>query len=242
MKKHLLIAILFVVALLIAGIAESQIQAGRFLVGTTLFNVADQQQNNTTQIAIFYNNAGVAQSQTTTPHTIGISSGLNLWAGYFVTKNLLAGLGFTSGTASTYTTLFRYYFNHRKPDSAKFDFFLQGNVSFKYTNTDNPSTTQYFPQYDEFSSQSTSDYTNSNTTLAYGLWVGTACHLTKHWSLEALLGYIYSNTIQNYGSYTITDYYNPQNGQGYTFSNYPALKNTSNSYQGVLRLMLTYRI
>ena len=157
---------------LLQALLNRRFRAGRFLVGTTLFNVADQQQNNTTQTAIFYNNVGVAQSQTTTPHTIGISSGLNLWAGYFVTKNLLAGLGFASGTASTYTTLFRYYFNHRKPDSAKFDFFLQGNVSFKYTSTDNPSTTQYYPQYNEYSSQTTSDYTNDNTTLAYGLWVG----------------------------------------------------------------------
>ncbi|HTB32702.1 MAG TPA: hypothetical protein VK808_11780, partial [Bacteroidia bacterium] len=183
-------------------------------------------------------------SDTLKPKTLGISSSLNLTVGYFITKNLCAGLSFGPGTSSSYTTFFRYYFNHKRPDSAKFDFFLQGNISFAYTNGDHPAASEYYPYDGDGSvfSNSTTDYKTNTTTLGYGIWIGSAYHLTRHWSVEALAGFLYSNTVQSIGSYTTTaTYYGPTIINPET-TLLPALKNTSNSYQGAFRLMITYRI
>jgi hypothetical protein len=246
MKKHLIIAIVFVSALFIAGIAKAQMQAGRFLVGTTLFNVGYSGGTTITQQDGFFDptiNTYSVQSMETHPSTLGISAGLNLWVGYFVTKNVLAGLGFNSGTTNTYTTLFRYYFNHSRPDSAKFDFFVQANISYSNSNTDHPAVTEYYQPNYSYASIATTDYHTQSSTFPLTLWFGDSFHLTKHWSLEGMIGFIFSNTVSTTGAYTqSTSYYSSFTNPNPQVDNYPTLKNTTTAYQGAVRLMLTYRI
>ncbi len=235
MKKHLIVAILLVIALFIAGMANSQSQNGRFLIGFSPLNIAVGEQHSISQTA----SGTVVQADTTNPSIKSITVGLNLWVGYFATKNLCMGLGFGSGTSNSYTTFFRYYFSHAKPDSAKVDIFMQGNITFRYSITDNPSTNVNYNSYNPYYSINTSPYTISTTNFNYGLWLACAFHINNHASFETMLGFINLNQVQNTDSYTTTTY--PYSQPSYMVTT-PALKNTASTYEGALRLMVTYRI
>ncbi len=237
MKKHFLIAAISVMTFSSVGIAQQQAPPGRFLIGTDPINFYMSKQTSRNQ----YSDGGNVESDTSTSTAKTISAHINLFVGYFITKNICAGLQFGNNSTGTYSTFIRYYFNHKRPDSAKLDFFIQANTTFKYTNTDHP----YVDNVDNvsYSYNATTDYKSSETTFDFSVGLAAAYHLSRHWALEAEVGYVYGNDIQSNTSYVnTTGTFQPATSIYTTVSNVPALKSVSVSNEAALRFMLTYRL
>lgn len=239
MKKHFLIAALLVIAISFESKAQQQSALGRFIVGTspvtfTMGKTQTQQQYND-------GNSGV-QTDSTHSSTNSIASHINLFVGYFVTKNICAGLQFQKGTE--FSPFFRYYLFCKNPDSAKFDFFIQANFTYDYSNTDHPYQDEVYPTEPQLPLENytiTTDYKSTATTFDFSVGIAGAWHFTRHWALEAEVGYAYISSMQNTSSYIETTG-NINVGAPPNTNTEPALKNTSLTNEGALKLMLSYRL
>jgi hypothetical protein len=237
MKINLLLPVLLAMTAFFASINQSKAQ-GRFIIGTNPITFTYDQTKSISQ----YSEGNTVQGDTIRTTATAVKAHISLFAGYFITKNICAGLSFDANSTGTYSTFIRYYFNHPRPDSAKFDFFIQANGTISYSNTDHP----YYTTNNTLDSViiATSDYKVSQSTISAGLGFAAAYRFTRHWALEAEIGCTLSNSNTITGSYTTTDTYYDKSGLRNTNSlnTTPALKNSSMVYEPGLKLMLSYRL
>jgi hypothetical protein len=248
-KKHLLVKSFIIIAASAQLSAQQAIPLGRFLIGTNLVAFTVENQTVVTQYSNYstYNNQEYIQTDSTHTTSNALKAHISLFVGYFVTKNICAGLQFGANSTGTYSTFIRYYFCQKKPDSTKFDFFIQANGTLSFSSTDNPYQIQTYPYagYGSEASYSTSDYHNNQNTYDVGLGLAGAYHLTRHWALEAEAGFTYADGVVSTGAHdAITSYYSNMNNTAPPPVNQTTLptKNKTITEEGFLRLMLSYRI
>jgi hypothetical protein len=250
MKKNKFIAVLIILAVSFNSKAQQQAPLGRFIIGTSPFAISMSRQTGINQNLYSFNNNNATeysvQSDSVRSTSVVIKAHISLFVGYFLTKNICAGLQFGANSTGTYSTFIRYYLSHKNPDSAKFDFFFQANGTLSFNSIDNPAITNYYPfeAYGSKQSISTSDYKSSQNAWNIGIGLAFAYHLTRHWALEAEVAFLYSSNVTTNGSYVQTTNYYSSQVSSYTSNTsfIPSLKNTLYTNTGALRFMLSYRI
>lgn len=232
MKKYLFITVVCGLLFPFIGMAQKQGSLSRFIVGTEPLNFAIEN----TKFQNQNNDGGIIPvTNTSSTNSQIVSAHINLFVGYFVTKNICTGLQF--GKNAILSPFIRYYPFHKNPDSSKVDFFLQANFTFNASNTNYPYRED--TTFDNYNT--TSAYSVTTTIFDFGIGAAVAWNFTRHWALEGEIGYVYKNSVTNTGSYTETSG-NPNLGAPPQVATVPALKNTDLTNEGALRFMLSYRL
>lgn len=235
MKKYLFITMICGLLFPFTGMAQKQPALSRFIVGTNPFDFSVTGSNSQMQ---YSDGSSIPMTNSNKFTTDAISAHINLFVGYFVTKNICAGLQF--GKNTILSPFIRYYLFRKNPDSSKVDFFLQANFTVDYTNVKYPDqVNNYENGYEE-----TSAYSVNTTIFNFGVGAAVAWHFNRHWSLEGELGYIYENSVINTGSYNSTTVQiDPITGNRIVNGGIsPTIKNTNLTDGAALRLMLSYRL
>ena len=234
MAKHFVIVALLLSTISFTAIAQQQGALSRFIVGTDPLNFTMA----TTTNQIQYTGVNIPVTSSNKSTTIDISAHINLFVGYFVTKNICTGLQF--GKNTILSPFIRYYLFRKNPDSSKVDFFLQANFTFDYNSLSHPDQENaYGNGYSDMT-----PYSINTTLFNFGVGAAIAWHFNRHWSLEGEIGYVRENSVISTDSYTITTVQiDPVRGiRTISSSVSPGTKNTSLTNEGVLRLMLSYRL
>lgn len=235
MKKYIVIAALFMVVIPFTVKAQQQGALSRFIVGTDPLNLTTESTKSQTQ---YTDGSAIPVTNANSTNTESISAHVNLFVGYFITKNICTGLQF--GKNTVLSPFIRYYPFRKNPDSSKVEFFLQANFTFNSTNTN-------YPYHDDTAyngSTATAAYSVSTTIFDFSIGAAVAWNFNRHWALEGEIGYVYGNSITKTGAYTtISTQFDPTRGiWSNNYSTSPETKNTSLSNEGALRLMLSYRL
>lgn len=218
-------------------IAQQQNTLGRFLVGTNPFSYFMSKTSSQTQ-SYDGGNGIETDSAKLTSHTI--STHVNLFIGYFVTKNICTGLQF--GNNTFLSPFFRYYPFRKNPDSSKIDFFLQANFTFYNDNTTHAAVDNIDTAVNNF--YATSSYSVNTYDFEFHIGAAAAWNFNRHWALEGEIGYEYVNSVTKTSSYTNSNGEYIVVGGNRFINSYiiPATKNVSLSNEAFLRLMLSYRL